>query len=255
MFFTAALLTASLLVSPSPDRINHVKADLLKGGLSKQETVALFEDPRLKVIPIRKPELTWAELEEKLLGKEGLANAKEFLKNNSSVLEKAEKQFGVQKEAIVALVGIESLWGENLGKDPAILTLYSLLARAPEKRWRRWAHEFVELTLYCKNLGVDCFTILGSRSGALSIVQFMPISIRLYGYDGDGDGKIDLSNNADAIFSAANFLVKHGWHKNKHRAFARYVGSDGGYPKITKLLMKALAQEQKQAQVAASAHR
>ncbi len=60
----------------------------------------------------------------------------------------------------------------------------------------------------------------------------MPDSLLAYGVDGDANGTVDLANPADAIPSAANFLVAHGYADDQFRSLARYYGSSVGYPTI-----------------------
>jgi membrane-bound lytic murein transglycosylase B len=77
--------------------------------------------------------------------------------------------------------------------------------------------------------------------GAFGLPQFLPSSVLSYGVDADGNGQIDLFMIQDAIFSTANFLVNHGYHKNKYLAFSRYYGSSRGYPRAVTLYASALS--------------
>jgi membrane-bound lytic murein transglycosylase B len=75
-----------------------------------------------------------------------------------------------------------------------------------------WAYEELKALLtYCRGAGVDPVSIPGSVYGAIGLCQFMPSSAVHYGRDGDGDGKVDLFVEADALVSMANYLKEHGW--------------------------------------------
>ncbi len=69
--------------------------------------------------------------------------------------------------------------------------------------------------------GFDAF-IPSSFAGAFGFPQFLPYSYLKYGIDGNNDGKVDLFNMDDSIFSIANYLAKHGWNKNKRKAVHAY---------------------------------
>ena len=75
-----------------------------------------------------------------------------------------------------------------------------------------WAYRELKAFLtYTAQHDIDTVSIKGSYAGALGIAQFMPSNILAYGQDGDGDGRIDLFNDADAIISIANYLKHYGW--------------------------------------------
>ncbi|MBI1956037.1 MAG: lytic transglycosylase domain-containing protein, partial [Acidobacteria bacterium] len=112
-----------------------------------------------------------------------------------------------------------------------------------ESRWKWFAENLVALAVYCKTTGNDCFDVRGSYGGALGPAQFLPKSAELYGADGDGDGVVDLAKPLDAIYSAANFLVKHGWHQDSTVALAKYFGAGNGYPRAVLAYTEALKQQ------------
>jgi membrane-bound lytic murein transglycosylase B len=86
----------------------------------------------------------------------------------------------------------------------------------------------------------DCFEVRGSYGGAMGAAQFLPYSVIAFGADGNGDNRVDPFLMEDAIISAANFLVVHGWHEDKERALARYYGSGDGYPRAVFAYAEAL---------------
>jgi len=95
------------------------------------------------------------------------------------------------------------------------------------KRATRGYRELKALITYLKKNDIDPFSVQGSSEGAIGIPQFLPSNIASYGRDGDGDGRIDLFNHHDAIFSVAAFLRAHRWgnaegHKAKKNVLLSY---------------------------------
>ncbi len=131
----------------------------------------------------------------------------------------AERQYGVPAAIIAGIIGVETVYGEQMGSFSVLDALYTLGFSHPDpsrpeksQMFRNQLAALIELTHKGK---FDGYTATGSFAGASGLGQFMPISILHYAVDADGDGKIDLRNSTkDAIYSVANFLVKHGWQSN-----------------------------------------
>ncbi|ETD73070.1 murein transglycosylase [Pelistega indica] len=142
-----------------------------------------------------------------------------FWHNNQSTLAAAEKKYGVPAAIIAGIIGVETVYGEQMGSFSVLDALYSLGFYHPDpsrpekaQMFRNQLAALIELTHKGK---FDGFTALGSFAGASGLGQFMPISILHYGVDADKDGKVDLRNSTkNAIYSVANFLSQHGWQAN-----------------------------------------
>jgi membrane-bound lytic murein transglycosylase B len=158
-----------------------------------------------------------------------------FWEQNQAFLNQVEKDTGVPSEIIVAIIGIETIYGRQTGnfrvKD-VLSTLAFSYPETPNKpaREKLFKDQLKELILMCwteaggklpsKNSseGVNsarfsaCLNQNSSYAGAIGLPQFMPGSIRNFAVDGDGDGQIDLKQSSkDAIASVANFMKQHGW--------------------------------------------
>lgn len=141
-----------------------------------------------------------------------------FMQTHAQTLEKAERIYGVPAELIAAIIGIESLYGRNMGDFKVLDALSTLAFRYPPpirpdrvKLFRDQLADLIELDLAGK---IDASTQRGSFAGAIGIPQFMPGSILRYAVSAQAQQRIDLSNDFDdAILSVANFLVQHGWVK------------------------------------------
>ncbi len=134
-----------------------------------------------------------------------------FWEANSQALEAAHRIYGVPGEIIVAIIGIETIYGRNAGKFPAFATLATLAFDYPP-RAGLFRSELESLLLLARESRRSPLAYTGSYAGALGIPQFLPSSIRNWGVDFDGDGQVDLAGSTiDAIGSVANFLASHGW--------------------------------------------
>jgi membrane-bound lytic murein transglycosylase B len=81
-----------------------------------------------------------------------------------------------------------------------------------------WARrEIMALIQLSRQWGMSPWSVMGSPAGALGMSQFMPTSIQNWGADGDGDGRVDLTQAVDAMFSVGNYLHAHGWRRGISR--------------------------------------
>lgn len=166
----------------------------------------------------------------------------EFWTKNQDALQRAEQEYGVPAEFIVAIIGVETIYGGNTGSYRVIDALSTLAfdypARAPF--FRQQLKEYLLLT---REEQVNPLSLKGSYAGAMGLPQFMPGSFRAYAVDFDNDGHIDIwQNPTDAVGSVANYFIKHGWQPGQPvviRADLKNVSaaekglSDSLDPKIT----------------------
>jgi len=241
-FMSLAVVATSAVAATDP-RISYVKQQLISSGIDKAAVDKLFSDKRIKTfsfksVSYKQPD--WGAIERKLLGVILIQIGREYIRANENIFEGAEKDFGVDKEVLAGIIGIETSFGKNLGGYTTFNVLYSRVKQWSATKWKRQAAELVALSKYCLRANKDCFSIKGSYAGAIGLVQFIPSSLLAYGVDGDNNGIVDLSKASDAIPSAANFLKSHGWQKDKLAALARYYGSPVGYPQIVLDIASAL---------------
>ncbi|KAF3977696.1 MAG: lytic murein transglycosylase B [Methylococcales symbiont of Iophon sp. n. MRB-2018] len=136
-----------------------------------------------------------------------------FWQENDKALTEVEAEYGVPAEIIVAVIGVETLYGANTGHHRVIDALATLGFTYP-KRSRFFLSELENFLLLCQEEKMDPLQPTGSYAGAMGIPQFMPSSYRAYAADFEEDGKRDIwTNPADAIASVANYFVKHHWRK------------------------------------------
>jgi|TARA_B110001452_G_scaffold255385_1_gene247774 membrane-bound lytic murein transglycosylase B len=130
-----------------------------------------------------------------------------------TVIEKIEKEFEVEKELLLALMGIETNFGKYLGKMDIISSLATL--SFDKRRSKFFTKELlILLNLVDKNI-IDRNILYGSWAGAFGNFQFMPRTIRNYAIDYNNNKTIELKKTEDSFASAANYLKTIGWKKNQ----------------------------------------
>ena len=149
----------------------------------------------------------------KRVNKQKVIYAKKLIKNNNNLLNKVEKKYKVPKNYLVALWGIETVFGKHKGKVDTISALATL--SFDKRRSSYFSRELITLLKLIDKKIVSLDDLKGSWAGAHGNFQFMPTSIKNYAIDYNKDGKIDLYTSLeDSFASAANYLKKIGWDKN-----------------------------------------
>jgi membrane-bound lytic murein transglycosylase B len=153
----------------------------------------------------------WYEYRERIVEPRRIENGVRFWQENAIALERASREFGVPEELIVATIGIETLYGRNMGSFRVIDALSTLAFDYPP-RAEFFRGELEEYLLLVREAGIDAYGTRGSYAGAIGIPQFLPSSYRKYAIDFDGDGRRDLvKSTADAIGSVASYYRSFGW--------------------------------------------
>ena len=156
-----------------------------------------------------------------------IRNGVDYWAANSDLLARAEAAFGVPSAVIVAIIGVESHYGDNLGRHRVIDALTTLgFAYPPRAGFFR--RELEELLLLTREESIPAATLTGSYAGAVGKPQFIPSSYRAYAVDFDNDGVRDLwRSDADVIGSVASYLARHGWQPGAPIAIRARVESTG----------------------------
>ncbi len=159
----------------------------------------------------------WAAYRDRFVEPVRLRVGRAFWEANQQWLAEAEARYGVPPEIVVGIIGVETVYGQQMGNFRVIDALATLAFDYPVGRRDRRPFFRDELENYlrmCFDQGVDPFRLRGSYAGAMGMPQFMPSSIRKYAVDFDGDGRIDLhGDSADVIGSVANYLAEFGWQR------------------------------------------
>ncbi|PIE41311.1 MAG: lytic murein transglycosylase B [Gammaproteobacteria bacterium] len=159
--------------------------------------------------------LTWGEYRKIFVTESRINKGIEFYKKHRATFAKAATETGVPEEMILAILGVETRYGQYRGNYRVVDALATLGFDYPPraKFFRKQLKQYLYLE---KEAGIDISKAKGSYAGAMGFPQFIPSSYRHYAVDFDGDNVIDLVNNpVDAIGSIANYFKVHGWKKGE----------------------------------------
>jgi membrane-bound lytic murein transglycosylase B len=194
---------------------------------------------------------------DQFLSKDAITKAFQYMADHKQPLDQAQERYSVDKTVITAILLVETHLGSYLGKQTVINTLATMASLTDEnlreRIWNaipdqkkpqrdtflkkvnmraRWGYEELKaLIRYTDREGIDPEKIQGSYAGAMGIPQFMPSNALKLAEDGNNDGRIDLFDHDDAIFSVANYLKHHGWkpgisRQRQHEVLFRYNHSN-----------------------------
>ena len=147
-----------------------------------------------------------------------------YIKRYRTTFEKVEAKYGIPKEYIAAIIGVESAYGKNVGRYPIFDTL-TTLAFEKNRRNKFFQKELMKFIHLSQTEKFNPKNVYGSYAGAIGLCQFMPSNYEAYGVDFNDDGRITLQRAQDAIASVANYLKRNGWRKGE--PVATRVGYEG----------------------------
>ncbi|MDR2016915.1 MAG: lytic murein transglycosylase B [Burkholderiales bacterium] len=177
--------------------------DTLKSAKTEPRIIELMD------APVKTPPL-WFEYAPRFLNEGRISAGVDFWISNETLLARAQAFFGVPPEIIVAIIGVETYYGRNVGNFRVLDALTTLAFDYP-RRADYFRGELEQFFLLMLDNGFAPTTPKGSFAGAMGISQFMPRSYRHYAVDFDGDGRVDLWQTPDAIGSVAFYLKEHRW--------------------------------------------
>ncbi len=196
---------------------------------------------------------------EKMFNSGAVRSCRHYIAQHQATFNGAEKKYGVDPDVIVSILYVESRFGKGNGHHPVLYTFSSIylantewnlknleaqldsiypdlnqIERLRKITWLQdraeqksaWAYNELKTLLQLDQQGKldkDITDLHGSWAGAFGMPQFLPSSYAGFAVDGNGDGKIDLNNEADAIYSTANYLHKNGWRPNSSTTHKRRV--------------------------------
>lgn len=202
-----------------------------KHHLDRKKLISLFSafGPEPKIIQaISKPfeAMPWYRYRDRFVTEEKAKQGALFYKKHEALLKKAETEFGVPAEIIVAIIAVETRYGENTGKYPVLQSLATLAFDYPP-RAAFFLNELEQFLLLTHEEHLNPLSIYGSYAGAMGIPQFIPSSYRRFAVDFSATGSRDLMNDVgDAIGSVANYFKMHGWQRGAAIAYPAHVSGD-----------------------------
>ena len=184
--------------------VSEQLTELFAGVERKQAILDAISRPAERVKP-------WSEYRPIFITDARISRGVDFWKQHEAALQKAEAEYGVPPQFIVAIIGVETFYGGNTGSWRVMDALSTLAFDYPPRApfFRKELREFLMLT---REEQVEPLSLKGSYAGAMGLPQFMPSSFRAYAVDFDGDGRINIwTNPVDAIGSVASYFKQHGW--------------------------------------------
>jgi len=152
----------------------------------------------------------WNRYRGNFLTEKTISKGVQFWRNNRIALQRAEQMYGVPQEYILGIIGVETRYGGNVGKNRAIDALAAMGFNNP-RRGKYFTSELEAYLLMTRKELLDPLKPMASYAGALGLSQFMPSNIKRYAVDHDRSGSVNLWTPHDAIGSVANYFKKHGW--------------------------------------------
>ena len=220
LFFLYLIFSTTVFANQDFDQwLKKFQAKAVKSGISENVVMEIMSKAKFlpKVIEYDRyqPEFyedTFTYIKKRSSNKK-IRDGLKLYKKEKKIIEKVEKDFQVEKELLLALMGIETNFGKYLGKMDIISSLATL---SFDKRRSEFFTEelLILLNLVDKNI-IDKNILFGSWAGAFGNFQFMPRTIRNYAIDYNKNKTIELKNIEDSFASAANYLKKIGWKKNQ----------------------------------------
>lgn len=252
MIFTFFCIFCVFIVCPvtngaaADDPFAPLRQKLVSDGFKEAQIAVLYPPnftPAYKTISqslrLRESKLDY----DQFLRPSAIAEAKHFLRKHETILQRTEALYGVNRCVIVAILLVETHFGSYTGTVPTFAVLstfalmdqessrnrvWNLMSPQDQKKWERaefdrrlikradWAYdELYALLRLTDGNPTRLARMKGSIMGAIGWPQFLPSSLVRWGTDGNRDGRVDLFQPEDAIFSVANYLRVHGWDEGK----------------------------------------
>ena len=199
--------------------IDEFKIKAIKSGISKNVVDEIMSKAKYLPNVIKydryQPEFyedTFTYIKKRTSNKK-IKQGVKLYKKEKNIIEKIEKKFNVEKELLLALMGIETNFGNYLGKMDIVSSLATL--SFDKRRSEFFTKELIILLNLIDKKIIDKNILYGSWAGAFGNFQFMPRTIKNYAIDFNNNKTIELKKTEDSFASAANYLKTIGWKKNQ----------------------------------------
>lgn len=204
-------------INAHPELPGYIDTLVAEHQFSRAELEALFAD-----VPVRQDIIdkisrpaervwTWGRYKGHLVDPARVKAGVAFWSEHADTLARAQQVYGVAPEIILAILGVETRYGQITGSYPVVEAL-STLGFAYPPRAKFFRKELTQFLLLAREEGMAPLTLNGSYAGAMGYGQFIPSSYRHYAVDFDDDGLRDIWHNpVDAIGSIGNYFARHRW--------------------------------------------
>lgn len=218
-FFSSWLFADEALVAREDiqtyiERITHQHPYLDRNTIYNAFLSAQYKPEIIRALDRPSTKLPWYRFAANMLSKDRITQGAIFWQNHQATLDQVYQQYGTPPEIIVAILGIETRYGQDKGKFRTIDALSTIAFYYP-RRAEYFQRELEDFFILTDKLGQSPLDFKSSYAGAMGMPQFMPSSMLKYAVDFGGEGDHNLWTNAqDAIISIANYLYQFGWEKD-----------------------------------------
>lgn len=249
-FLVAGVAPCYADYSNHPEAKKFIAEMVSKNGFSRAELTDWLEKAEKKqaiLDAISRPaeqSKTWKEYRPIFMVPLRIENGVKFWRENSVELARAEKEFGVPAEIIVAIIGVETSYGRNMGGYNVIDALSTLAFDYPPRApfFRSELENYFLLAREQKHNPLD---FKGSYAGAMGYGQFMPSSYRKWAVDFSGDGFTDIwKTPSDAIGSVANYFTEHGWKTGEPVTVEAHAADNMQAPQLNSIVPPTMTVDQ-----------
>jgi len=223
------MLLAATAAGKTPDqlRADFIDEQVTQHGFSRDAVTRTLYQARMRhdiLKAISRPaekRLNWSEYRNIFVTPSRIQGGVEFWNRHAATLERAEREYGVPPQIIVAILGVETRYGAHTGGYRVLDALHTLGFHYP-RRGKFFRAQLSHFLRFAREEDIPATMPTGSYAGAMGVPQFMPDSFRIYAVDFDGDGRRDIWNNTDDVIgSVANYFVKKGnWRAGEDVTFA-----------------------------------
>jgi len=214
----AAFAVSALAQAKTPDQLRAEFIDEMvkRHGFSEKavtRTLYQAELQRRILEAIARPAekvLNWSEYRAIFLTPARIEGGVDYWRQHAETLARAEREYGVPAQIIVAILGVETRYGANTGGYRVLDALHTLGFHYPP-RGKFFREQLSHFLRFAREERLDPTRPTGSYAGAMGVPQFMPDSFRSYAVDFNGDGRRDIWDTPDDVIgSVANYFVKKG---------------------------------------------
>jgi membrane-bound lytic murein transglycosylase B len=231
VYFITLTANASYCASSKPEVQAYIDTLVKKHHFNRERLDSLFcsvvmNDEVIQKLSKPAEAKPWYEYRRLVITPEKISKGLAYWHAHEKTLKAVEKKYHVPASVIVAIIGVETKYGEVKGNYPVFNTLVTL-GFNNGRRANYFRSELTQYLLLARENNFKPLVLKGSYAGAVGLPQFMPSSYRQYAVDFNHKGWADLfEDDADAIASIANYLKKHGWNQNEQIALRAIAKGD-----------------------------
>ena len=238
-----SILSTSCMAQQHPGAEEFAAKAAAEYNLDQQEVLLMLENARFKqsiVDAISRPAESkpWYKYRPIFITDKRIKGGVEFWRDNEALIAQASRKYGVDPQIIVAIIGVETFYGNITGSYRVLVALATLSFYYPDTgndRSEFFSKELMNFFVLSNEEGLPVEDVTGSYAGAMGLGQFMPSSYLEYAVDFDEDGRRDLwSSLPDVIGSVANYLHRHGWELDQPVTYPALVSADADTDLVAK---------------------